>query len=202
MHLVLVDCYDSFTFNIAHVFEHLGAFVTVVPCDQVHAREIRMMRPDRLVLGPGPGRPEEAGNLPNIVADLFGDIPMLGICLGHQAIAQMLGGQLRRHSPVHGRATPILHNGTGLFTGIPPAPRMTRYHSLVIDSRSLPEAVEVTAWSPDRAIMAFSVPQANCPTFGVQFHPESVLSGPLGTQMMGHFLRPPGEQALSRAINA
>jgi len=185
--LVFVDAYDSFTYNLVHALELTGARVQVVRCDEVHARSLRAA--DAVVLGPGPGAPHEAGCFLEAVGELVGRVPLLGVCLGHQALAVALGGTLRRHPPVHGHATPILHDATELFAGMPAQLEMTRYHSLVVDE--VPRALRVCAWSDDGAIMG--VTHRSEPAWGVQFHPESVLSGRLGLALLARFV------ALSRA---
>ncbi len=187
MRLVFVDAYDSFTWNLVHALEESGARVQVVRCDQVHPRSLRAA--DAVVLGPGPGGPEDAGCFLEGVADLVGRVPLLGVCLGHQALAVGLGGTLRRHDPVHGHATPIVHDATGLFAGMPSRVAMTRYHSLVVDD--VPASLRACAWSDDGAIMGLAHREA--PAWGVQFHPESVLSGRAGLGLLARFV------ALARA---
>jgi len=194
MRLVLVDAYDSFTHNLAQAFSAFGAEVEVVRCDEVSADSLRCHQPDLVVLGPGPGRPEEAGAFLDIVRTLAGDLPMLGVCLGHQAIGLAFGGRVIRHRVVHGTATAIHHDSLGLFAGVPAGAHMTRYHSLVVDPDHLPACLAVTAWSEDGAIMALR--HRHLPLWGVQFHPESVLSGDPGATVMRNFLRQLGQPAV------
>lgn len=185
MKLVLVDAYDSFTYNLAQAFSVLGARVEVVLCDRIDAAGLRALRPDRVVLGPGPGRPEQAG-IVGLVRALGPEVPVLGVCLGHQALALAFGGRVVRHVPVHGHATPIHHDGTGLFRGLQPAVPMTRYHSLVVDRATLPACLHITAVATDGAIMGLR--HRSRDLAGIQFHPESVLSGSQGLHLLANYL--------------
>jgi anthranilate synthase/aminodeoxychorismate synthase-like glutamine amidotransferase len=185
--LLLVDAYDSFTHNLAHAFVVAGCEVRVVRCDEVTAEEVAAHAPDPVVFGPGPGEPEEAGCFVPAIRALIGKAPVLGVCLGHQALALALGGRLLRHPPVHGHATPIRHDGTGLFADLADGVAMTRYHSLVVDPDALPADLRVTARSDDGAIMGLAHRAA--PAWGVQFHPESVLSGVAGQRLLERFVR-------------
>ena len=187
MSIVLVDCYDSFTYNIVHALGVLGEKVTVVRCDDTKSLELLGSSIDGIILGPGPGHPEQAGCLIPLVRALQDVCPILGVCLGHQAIAVALGGSLIEHSPVHGHATEINHDKSGLFVGLSSPLHMTRYHSLVVDSRTLPHTLNANAWSQDQAIMGLS--HKTRPIHGVQFHPESVLSGQPGLALLGNFVR-------------
>jgi anthranilate synthase/aminodeoxychorismate synthase-like glutamine amidotransferase len=187
MRLVLVDAYDSFTHNLAQAFMGFGIEVLVVRCDEITVAALRAEAPDLIVLGPGPGSPEDAGCFVEIVQEMAGQIPLLGVCLGHQAIGLALGGTIIRHAVVHGHATDIHHDSRGLFAGIPPRAAMTRYHSLVVDPETLPPSLSVSAWSDDGAIMALR--HRHHPLWGVQFHPESVLSGAAGSTLMRNFIR-------------
>lgn len=189
MRLVLVDAYDSFTHNLAQAFAVLGAEVRVVPCDRVDAVGLAALSPDRLVFGPGPGRPEQAGCFLDAIRTFAGRTPLLGVCLGHQALALAFGGAIRRFPPVHGRATPILHDGTDVFAGLPPGAPMGRYHSLGVDEDALPAALRVTARAPDGAIMGLC--HRALPISGVQFHPESVMSGAPGLALLRNFTGAP-----------
>lgn len=186
MRLVLVDAYDSFTHNLAQGFAVLGARVEVVRCDAIDAAGLLALAPDLCVFGPGPGRPEEAGCFLAAIRALCGRVPLLGVCLGHQALSVAFGGSLLRHPPVHGQGSRIHHDGTGVFEGVPPGAEMGRYHSLGIDPASLPSSLRITAWSDDGVVMGVSHRQA--PAFGVQFHPESVLSGAPGMQVLRNFV--------------
>jgi anthranilate synthase/aminodeoxychorismate synthase-like glutamine amidotransferase len=186
MQLVLVDAWDSFTHNLAQAFEILGAQVSVVRCDRIDGAGISALMPDLCVFGPGPGRPEDAGCVVPAIRELVGQVPILGVCLGHQALALAFGGSLLRHPPVHGRPSPIHHDGTGLFSGLPPACAMGRYHSLGIDPSTLPSCLRVTAWSDDGVVMG--VAHREAPAWGVQFHPESVMSGDAGLGLLRRFV--------------
>jgi len=185
--LVLVDSHDSFTHNLVQAFRALGAGVQVVQSDRVDPHSLLALAPDLLVLGPGPGRPEDSGCLVASVRACAGQVPMLGVCLGHQAMGLAFGGQVIRHRVVHGHATAVHHDGTGVFAGIAPAAPMTRYHSLVVDPSDLPSELRVTAWSDDGAILGMSHRQH--PIHGIQFHPESVLSGRAGLDLLHNFVR-------------
>ena len=197
MKLVFVDSYDSFAHNLVCAMQTLGATVAFVQSDRISPDDVRALQPDRVILGPGPGRPEDSGCLVELVRELSGDVPLLGVCLGHQAIAMAFGGRVIRHGVVHGHATPIHHDGSGLFEGLPAAVPMTRYHSLVVERDTLPSCLRVTAWADDGAIMGLA--HSEHPTWGVQFHPESVLSGKPGLALLERFTRP---SANARALSA
>ena len=186
MRLLLVDSHDSFAHNLVQCFRALGTSVDVVQSSETSPSAIWERRPDLLVLGPGPGRPEEAGCLVETVRVLGGQIPLLGVCLGHQAIGLAFGGRVVRHSVVHGHATPIRHDGTSVFRGLPQPVDMTRYHSLVVEASSLPSVLRPTAWSDDGGIMGLC--HRELPIEGVQFHPESVLSGASGLRLLENFV--------------
>jgi anthranilate synthase/aminodeoxychorismate synthase-like glutamine amidotransferase len=189
MRLVLVDAYDSFTHNLAQGFAVLGAQVEVVRCDAISAEELLARGPDLCVFGPGPGRPEDAGCFLPAIRALCGRVPLLGVCLGHQALAMAFGGSLLVHPPVHGHATPVHHDGTGVFGSVPPGAPMGRYHSLGIDPSTLPSALRINAWSSDGVVMGVTHRQALA--WGVQFHPESVMSGEAGMQILRNFVELP-----------
>jgi anthranilate synthase component II len=195
--LVLVDSHDSFTHNLVQAFRSLGATVVVVQSDNVDTAQIAGHRPDRLVLGPGPGRPEDCGCLLEVVHTFAGRVPILGVCLGHQAIGLAYGGDVVRHTIVHGHATPIVHDGTGVFSGLPESVDMTRYHSLVVASSTLPDCLRATAWSKDGALMG--IRHRTLPVHGVQFHPESVLSGSAGMALLRNFAKAGSLEAQVRA---
>jgi anthranilate synthase/aminodeoxychorismate synthase-like glutamine amidotransferase len=185
--LLLIDNYDSFVHNLARYFERLGQPTRVVRNDAVDAADVRALRPAAVVLSPGPCTPQEAGDSLEIVRELHHELPILGVCLGHQVIAEALGGRvIRAPSPVHGQSSPIRHNGLGLFAGIPSPIHVGRYHSLVVEPGSLPEVLRPTAWTADDVIMAFE--HTELPVFGVQFHPESILTE-YGYEMLANFLR-------------
>ena len=184
MNLLMIDNYDSFTYNLVHLFEELGAEVIVRRNDAVTPDEAVALAPDRVVISPGPGRPEDAGVTEAIVERFAARVPILGVCLGHQAIVQVFGGEVgQARELVHGKATMVSHDGTGLFTGMDGAFLAGRYHSLA--ATRLPEVLEVTATAPDGEVMA--VRHRDLPVDGVQFHPESVLT-PDGPAIARNFL--------------
>jgi anthranilate synthase/aminodeoxychorismate synthase-like glutamine amidotransferase len=182
--ILLVDNYDSFTYNLVHLFQELGAEVVVRRNDAIDADEAERLRPSHLVVSPGPGRPEDSGATLEIVRRLAPTTPTLGVCLGHQAIVQAFGGEIgQARELVHGKATEVSHDGRGIFAGLPQPFQAGRYHSLA--ATSVPEVLEVSATSPDGEVMA--VRHRELPVDGVQFHPESVLT-PLGPDLCRAFL--------------
>jgi anthranilate synthase/aminodeoxychorismate synthase-like glutamine amidotransferase len=182
--ILLVDNYDSFTYNLAHLFGELGADVLVRRNDEVDADEAEQLAPSHLVISPGPGRPEHAGETPAIVERLGPRTPTLGVCLGHQAIVQAFGGEVGpARELVHGKATVVTHDGRGIFAGLPEDFLAGRYHSLA--ATSVPGCFEVSATTADGEVMA--VRHRDLPIDGVQFHPESVLT-PLGRDIARNFL--------------
>jgi anthranilate synthase/aminodeoxychorismate synthase-like glutamine amidotransferase len=182
--ILLVDNYDSFTYNLAHLFAELGAEVVVRRNDEVDAEEAERLAPSHLVVSPGPGRPEESGVTLEIVRKLAGRVPTLGVCLGHQAIVQAFGGEIgQARELVHGKASTIRHDGRGVFRDLPQDFEAGRYHSLA--ATRIPDALEVSASGADGEVMA--VRHRELPIEGVQFHPESVLT-PLGSQLARNFL--------------
>jgi anthranilate synthase/aminodeoxychorismate synthase-like glutamine amidotransferase len=184
MRVLMVDNYDSFTYNLVHLFEELGAEVIVRRNDAVDADEAERLEPTHLVVSPGPGRPEDAGASVEVVKRLAGSVPVLGVCLGHQAIVEAFGGEVGpAHELVHGKATTIAHDGAGIFDGLPQDFLAGRYHSLA--ATSLPDDLAVSARAPDGEVMA--VRHAGLRVDGVQFHPESVLT-PHGPQLARNFL--------------
>jgi anthranilate synthase/aminodeoxychorismate synthase-like glutamine amidotransferase len=186
MHIVLVDSQDSFAHNLVSSFRAAGADVTVLQSATTDPAKVIDCRPDRLVIGPGPGTPEDAGCVIELVGALAHRMPILGVCLGHQAIAQSFGGSIVRQAPVHGHATPVFHDHSPLFDGVPDGHPMGRYHSLVVSERDLPAELRVTARASDGSIMALA--HRSLPIQGVQFHPESVLSGRLGERILANFM--------------
>jgi anthranilate synthase/aminodeoxychorismate synthase-like glutamine amidotransferase len=185
--LLLIDNYDSFVHNLARYFERLGQPTLVVRNDSIDVAEAWALRPAALVLSPGPCTPREAGASLELVRDLHTQVPMLGVCLGHQVIAEALGGRIvRAPVPVHGQASEIRHDGSPLFRGLPATIRVGRYHSLVAEPGSLGEPLRPTAWTTDGLVMAFEHKQL--PVYGVQFHPESILTE-YGYEMLANFLR-------------
>jgi anthranilate synthase/aminodeoxychorismate synthase-like glutamine amidotransferase len=183
--IVLVDNYDSFTYNLYQYLLMLGAEVEVVRNDEVSAAEIAERDPDGIVLSPGPSSPEHAGITPDVIRQLGPTTPMLGVCLGHQAMGMVYGGDVIRAEPVHGKRTAVEHTGVGVFAGLPSPLEAGRYHSLAIKRETMPEALEVTAWSPDGLVMG--VRHREHPVEGIQFHPESILTDD-GAMMLSNWL--------------
>ncbi len=182
--ILLIDNYDSFTYNLAHLFEELGAEVTVIRNDKIEADEAERLAPSHLVISPGPGRPEGAGASLEIVRRLGPRVPTLGVCLGHQAIVEAFGGEVgQAQRLVHGKASEIAHDGRGLFTGLPDPLQGGRYHSLA--ASRVPGELEICATTEDGEVMA--VRHRELPVDGIQFHPESVLT-PDGPALAKNFL--------------
>jgi len=172
---ILIDNYDSFTYNLYHYMAELGAEMEVFRNDEKTVAEIKAMKPEGIILSPGPKTPDDAGICLEVVETLAGDIPILGVCLGHQAIGQAFGGKVvRAPELMHGKTSEILHDGSGVFAGLPSPFVATRYHSLTLEPETFPDALTVTARTADGVIMALQHP--DMALFGVQFHPESILS--------------------------
>jgi anthranilate synthase/aminodeoxychorismate synthase-like glutamine amidotransferase len=175
LRLLLVDNYDSFTFNLVQYLGELGAAVEVHRNDQIDVAGIRARRPDGVVLSPGPCTPDDAGVTLPVIRALGGELPILGVCLGHQAIGQAYGGRVVRNARiVHGKASPVRHRGRGLFAGLPSPFAAGRYHSLVVERATLPRDLTITAWTDEGEIMGLR--HRRLPVEGVQFHPESILT--------------------------
>ena len=185
----LLDNYDSFTYNLVQLLARIGAEVTVARNDEITVDEVRALDPDALVISPGPSRPEKAGVSVALVRELGRSVPTLGVCLGHQAIGVAYGASVIRVPPVHGKAWPIHHAGSGSFEGLPSPISAARYHSLAIERTSLPPELEVTAWSSDGLVMG--VRHRSHPVEGVQFHPESILTDDGEALMSGFLARVP-----------
>ena len=186
MRLLVIDNYDSFTYNLVHYLNELGAQTVVYRNDALSAADALALRADAVVLSPGPCTPDDAGICLDLIAQAPDSLPVLGVCLGHQAIGQAMGGRvIRARSLMHGKVSTIHHSGRGLFEGVPADFRATRYHSLSVERDSLPNALEVTAWTDDGEIMA--VQHVSRPLHGVQFHPESIASEH-GHLLLGNFL--------------
>lgn len=184
--LLMIDNYDSFTFNIVQYLAQLGEVVKVVRNDELGVADIAALRPDRIVVSPGPCSPEEAGISVAAIREYAGKIPLLGVCLGHQSIGAAFGGRVVRSvSLMHGKTSPIHHDGKGLFVGLPNPFNATRYHSLVVERSTLPDCLEVTAWVENGEIMGMR--HRELPVWGVQFHPESILTEG-GMQLLNNFL--------------
>ncbi|MEU8382194.1 aminodeoxychorismate/anthranilate synthase component II [Streptosporangium sp. NPDC048865] len=182
--VAVIDNYDSFTYNLVHYLAELGAAVSVFRNDETTIGGLA--RHDMLVISPGPRTPAEAGVSAPAARALTGRMPVLGVCLGHQGIAAAYGAEVVRTAPMHGRASTIRHDGTGVLAGLPNPFTATRYHSLAVDHASLPDELVPTAWTDDGVLMGLR--HRSHPTFGVQFHPESVLT-PMGKRLMANFLR-------------
>lgn len=189
--IVMIDNYDSFTYNIVQYFGELKQDIRVWRNDQASIADIEALNPDAIVIGPGPCDPDKAGISLPVIQHFAGRIPILGICLGHQAIGQAFGGQVVRAGQVmHGRLSAVYHRGQGVFTDIDSPFNVTRYHSLVVDKHSLPECLEVTAWTqhPDGSMEeVMGIRHTQLAVEGVQFHPESILSE-AGYQLLNNFL--------------
>ena len=184
--LLMIDNYDSFTYNIVQYFGELGEDVQVYRNDRITIEEIKQLNPARLVISPGPCSPDEAGISVAAIRYFAGKIPLLGVCLGHQSIGAAYGGNvIRSASLMHGKTSPIHHDGQGLFAGLPSPFNATRYHSLVIERESFPEELKVTAWVDNGEVMGLA--HKELPLWGVQFHPESILTEG-GMQILRNFL--------------
>ncbi len=185
--ILLIDNYDSFTWNLFHYLGELGAEVKVVRNDEITADEALALNPDGIVLSPGPCTPNEAGICMEVIRKADGSVPILGVCLGHQAIGQVYGGEIvRAPEPMHGKMSTIHHSGKSVFRGLNNDFQATRYHSLTIDPPSMPDALEVTATSADGVIQG--VMHKSHPVHGVQFHPESIASEN-GHALLENFLK-------------
>lgn len=184
--LLMIDNYDSFTFNIVQYLEQLGEKVKVVRNDAITVADIAALKPDRIVISPGPCSPEEAGISVAAIKEYAGKIPILGVCLGHQSIGAAFGAKVVRSVQLmHGKTSPIHHNGKGLFERLPNPFNATRYHSLVVERKTLPDCLQVTAWVDNGEIMGMQ--HKTLPVWGVQFHPESILSE-AGMELLGNFI--------------
>ncbi|WP_448599107.1 anthranilate synthase component II [Thermoleptolyngbya sp.] len=192
--ILVIDNYDSFTYNLVQYLGELGeelpvaADIRVYRNDEITVEDIRHLQPDGIVISPGPGRPEDAGVSPQVIAELGPQVPLLGVCLGHQGIGQVFGGRVTSAAELmHGKTSAIEHTGVGVFEGLPNPMTATRYHSLVVDRETCPDVLEVTAWVADGTIMGLrhrEFPHLQ----GVQFHPESILTDQ-GKQLLRNFLR-------------
>lgn len=184
--ILMIDNYDSFTYNLVHYLQCLGEEVIVKRNDCIGLDEIRQLKPDIIVLSPGPCTPNESGICQDIIKELKDKFPILGVCLGHQSIAQMFGAKIIQASkPVHGMVYPIRHNNSGVFRNLPNPLNVTRYHSLIVDEDSLPDCFEITAYTDEKEIMG--IRHKNYMIEGVQFHPEAVLTQ-CGMDILKNFL--------------
>jgi anthranilate synthase/aminodeoxychorismate synthase-like glutamine amidotransferase len=185
--ILVIDNYDSFTYNLVQYLGELGAEMEVRRNDQVTVGEIARLAPERIVISPGPKTPSEAGVCLATIREFSGKIPLLGVCLGHQAIGQAFGGRVvRAPELMHGKTSPISHDGKTIFSGLPNPFPATRYHSLIVERSSLPDCLEISATSPDGLIMGLR--HREMKVEGVQFHPESVLTE-AGKQLLANFLK-------------
>ena len=184
--IVVIDNYDSFTYNLVQYVGTLGAEVSVYRNDAITADGVRALAPEGVIVSPGPGEPKDAGVSEDVIRALSGVVPILGVCLGHQAIGEVFGGRvLRAPRLMHGKTSPILHKGRGLFAGLDNPFEATRYHSLIVDRESLPAVLEPIAWTPEGELMGLK--HTTHETWGVQFHPESVLTQQ-GLKLVENFL--------------
>ncbi len=191
--ILLIDNYDSFTFNLVHFLGDLGVRCTVRRNDAITVGDALALAPEAIVLSPGPCTPDEAGICLDLISAAAGRVSVLGVCLGHQAIGQAFGGRvIRGDKPMHGKLSAVRHDGTGLFASLPSPFQATRYHSLVVEPGTLPDALVPTAWTEDGTIMGLR--HRTLPLFGVQFHPESIASEH-GHEILANFL------ALARGSN-
>ncbi|PVY76444.1 anthranilate synthase component II [Tamilnaduibacter salinus] len=194
--LLMIDNYDSFTYNVVQYLSELGADVQVHRNDEITVEQIEALNPERLVISPGPCTPNEAGISMAAIRHFAGRLPILGVCLGHQAIGQVFGGTVRRAGQVmHGKTSAVYHTDQGVFRGLNNPIEATRYHSLVVDKDSLPDELEVTAWTrnPDGSVEEImGLRHKTLPIEGVQFHPESIMTEQ-GHELLRNFLRLPGQ---------
>ena len=183
--ILVVDHYDSFTYNLVQLIETLGGRTEVVKSDVESAEALVARKPEAVVLSPGPGRPEDAGCFVELLRRLPASTPVLGVCLGHQAMGIVSGGRVERTRPVHGKASLVHHEGRGILAGVPNPFEAARYHSLVVTKNDLPPELELIGWTEDDLVMATQ--HRELPRFGVQFHPESILT-PVGPTILRNFL--------------
>ncbi|MBI4982629.1 MAG: aminodeoxychorismate/anthranilate synthase component II [Candidatus Omnitrophica bacterium] len=185
--ILMIDNYDSFTYNLVQYLGALGADVKVFRNDKISVDKIKLLRPKKIVVSPGPGRPEDAGISCAVISEFAGKIPILGVCLGHQSIGYVYGGKIvQAKKLMHGKTSLIYHNGKDIFKGIPNPFEATRYHSLLVERKSLPKCLEVTAWTKQKEIMGLR--HKDFPIWGVQFHPESILTKS-GKAILSNFLK-------------
>ncbi len=185
--LLVIDNYDSFTYNLVQYFGELGVEMKIFRNDAITVDEVKALRPTRICISPGPCTPTQAGISCDVVAELGATTPILGVCLGHQAIAQVYGGEIvRADRLMHGKTSPIHHSGKGVFGGLPNPFEATRYHSLIVKRETFPDCLELTAWTEEGEIMGLMHKQH--PVHGVQFHPESILTQE-GKRLLENFLK-------------
>jgi len=197
--ILVIDNYDSFTYNLVQYLGTLGAEPVVVRNDVETTQQLAARAPEGVVISPGPGEPRDAGVSEDVIRTFAGTVPVLGVCLGHQALGEVYGGRVVRAGRLmHGKTSPVLHKGRGLFAGLDNPFEATRYHSLIVERASLPEVLEIVAWTPEGEIMGLK--HRDHETWGVQFHPESVLTRP-GLQVIENFLTLCRQQRLERSVN-
>ena len=185
--ILMIDNYDSFTYNLVQYLGELGQTLLVYRNDRLTLAQIKRLKPDRIVISPGPGAPKDAGISNDVIREFGSQVPILGVCLGHQCIGQVFGGSVRRNwRLMHGKTSPIRHDGKGLFQGLPNPFEATRYHSLVVDSKKFPSVLKVTAKTREGEIMGLR--HRTLAIYGVQFHPESILTE-VGKQLLRNFLK-------------
>jgi anthranilate synthase/aminodeoxychorismate synthase-like glutamine amidotransferase len=185
--ILVIDNYDSFTYNLVQYFGELGAEPLVKRNDEITLAEIAALKPDRICISPGPCTPKEAGISNDVLREFGGKVPIFGVCLGHQCIGDVYGGDVvRADRLMHGKTSPILHNGGNVFAGLPSPFEATRYHSLLVKRDTLPDCLEITAWTEEGEIMGLA--HKELPVYGVQFHPESILTSE-GKRLLGNFLK-------------
>ncbi|MEL7568179.1 MAG: aminodeoxychorismate/anthranilate synthase component II [Dehalobacterium sp.] len=185
--LLVIDNYDSFVYNLVQYLGILGAEITVVRNDKTDLAAVEKIHPEKIVISPGPGNPQNAGICLEMIKRFSGRIPILGVCLGHQCVGELFGARVcRGKEPVHGKTSLITHSRRGIFAGVPQGIMVSRYHSLILDQESIPEELEVTASTKDGTVMG--IQHKEHPTFGLQFHPESIASE-YGLEMLSNFLR-------------
>jgi anthranilate synthase/aminodeoxychorismate synthase-like glutamine amidotransferase len=185
--ILMIDNYDSFTYNLVQYLSELGQKPIVYRNDKIDIERIKKIKPSHIVISPGPGRPKEAGISEDVIREFGRDIPLLGVCLGHQAIGEVFGGNvIRADNLMHGKTSQIYHNDNLIFKGLSDPFEATRYHSLIVDRKSLPDSLEIIAWTKDKEIMGLA--HKKFPIWGVQFHPESILTKE-GKKLLENFIK-------------
>ncbi len=185
--ILMIDNYDSFTYNLVQYLGELGQELLVYRNDKLTLEQVKKLKPDRIVISPGPGSPKDAGISREVIREMGPKVPVLGVCLGHQCIGEVFGGTVERNVRLmHGKTSPIYHNRKGLFQGLPNPFEATRYHSLIVRRKDFPEALEITAETKEKEIMGLR--HKKFPIVGVQFHPESILTRE-GMQLLRNFLK-------------
>jgi anthranilate synthase component 2 len=185
--VLMVDNYDSFTYNIVQYLGELGCNVKVFRNDKITPDAVRRLAPEKIIISPGPGGPQDAGVSCEIIREFSGKVPILGVCLGHQCIGHVFGGKVARAPRLmHGKTSQVRHSGKGIFKGLPNPFRATRYHSLIVEKKGLPSCLRVTAWTKDNEIMGLE--HCRYPVYGVQFHPESIMTED-GMDILRNFIK-------------